>query len=111
MMKNTEAELFTDTVSGSSKAQNLKLFKSFFGVSPKNWKGFKVLAYVVFKPEKEKSYETEFTQNLTSFSKTEDMRPDKKNYQHGVSNTYKQVSGYVIKRGRNIRNVTRPMVC
>lgn len=55
------------------------------------------------------SYETEFSQNLMDYS--EDMDADKQDYEHGDSDTYKQCSLYVIKRGRNIRNILRPMVC
>ncbi|MBN2042885.1 MAG: hypothetical protein JW754_03700 [Candidatus Aenigmarchaeota archaeon] len=84
------------------------LFKSIFGMDFEEWdrkskdKKHDVLVYGnLFKNTKsDKSYQTQFTQNIMNYSSTSDMRADKNNYQHGVSTTYKQVSAYCMKRGR-----------
>ncbi len=107
-----------DEDSEEDESDGKDIFKSLFGMDFEEWekdsknKKHDVLVYAsLFKGDKkDKSYQTQFTQNIINYSSTSDMRVDKKDYQHGVSTTYKQVSAYCMKRGRTrgraMRSVT-----
>ncbi len=105
--KRKESEEGEEESADEAEREEEDIFKSIFGVGFDEWQkrgaksshGTTVYGKPVEK-KKDKSYQTEFTQNIMNYSRSTDMRADKKEYQHGVSTTYKQVSAYCLKRGR-----------